>query len=258
MIFNSRGSALVFSAIALMTLAGFVSCGYGARETGSVRDVRGFDSVSFGTSGQLIITQGDEESLEIAARASDLPNIVTEVRGGTLFIGREGSGPAFSLNTPIFRLTMRKIAALETHSSGTIAANDLRTDSLRIQISSSGGIAMDSLEAESLDVQISSSGSLSVAGKVERQDIRISSSGSYSAKNLASRTARVQVSSSGSATLRVSENLEADLTSSGGVRYYGNPPRVEANVTSSGALVRLAQVRHQAGDFAGFQGGAVS
>ena len=230
---------IFFTAVLLIVLAGLLSCGYGARETGTVRDVRGFDSVSFGTSGQLIITQGDQEALEIVARASDLPSIVTEVRGGTLFIGREGAGPAFSFSPPVFRLTMERIAALETHSSGKITANAIRTGSLRIQISSSGGITIDSLDADSLDVQIRSSGSLNAAGSVEQQDIRLSSSGSYSAKNLASRTARVRVSSSGSATLRVSESLEADITSSGGVRYHGNPPRVEANVTSSGRLVRL-------------------
>jgi hypothetical protein len=74
---------------------------------------------------------------------------------------------------------------------------------------------------------------------VERQEVRISSSGGYLAGDLESRSASVRVSSSGSATVRVSESLEANLSSSGGVRYYGNPPRVQANVTSSGRLVRL-------------------
>jgi hypothetical protein len=236
---NGRLSVSIFSGIALIALASFAAGCYGARQTGSVRDVRGFDSVSFNTSGELIITMGDREALEIVARESELTNIVTEVRGGTLFIGREGTGPGFSFSPPVFRLTMKTIAGLETHSSGKIAANSLRASSLRIQISSSGGISIDSLAADSLDVQISSSGSFSVAGRVERQTIRLSSSGSYLARNLASRTARVKVSSSGNATLRVSDSLEADITSSGDVRYYGNPPQVDGNVTSSGRLVRL-------------------
>jgi hypothetical protein len=229
----------IFSGIALILLACFKASASGAGETGSVRDVRGFDSVSFGTSGELIITQGDREALEITARANDLPNIVTEVRGGTLYIGKEGTGFPFSFSPPVFRLTMKAIAGLETHSSGKITANNLRASSLRIQISSSGGISIDSLAADSLDVQISSSGSFSVAGRVEQQTIRLSSSGSYLARNLESRTARVNVSSSGSTTLRVADSLEANVTSSGNVRYYGNPPRVNGNVTSSGRLVRL-------------------
>jgi hypothetical protein len=241
MIARGKWPILIFGGIAFFALASFEADAYGPRETRSVREVRGFDSVSFNTSGELIITQGDRETLEIVAKASDMANIVTEVRGGTLFIGRQGSGPAFSFTPPVFRLAMKSVAALETHSSGKITANDLRASSLRIQISSSGGISIDALDADSLDVQISSSGSCSVAGRVERQDIRLSSSGNYLAGNLASRTAKVSVSSSGDATLRVSGSLEASVTSSGGVRYYGNPPRVQANVTSSGRLVRIGE-----------------
>jgi hypothetical protein len=237
MLHVGRSWVSILSCIAFIALASFQAGALGAGETGSVREVTGFDSVSFDTSGELIIRQGDREELEIVARASDLPNIVTQVRGGTLHIGREG--PSFSFKPPVFRLTMKRIAALATHSSGRITASDLRTGSLRIQISSSGGMAIDSLAADLLDVQISSSGSFSVAGTVERQDIRLSSSGSYQAGNLASRTARVSVTSSGSATLRVSDSLEANVTSSGEVRYYGNPPLVNGNVTSSGRLVRL-------------------
>jgi hypothetical protein len=229
----------IFTCIVFILLAGFAAGARGAEEAGSVRDVKEFDSVIFGTSGELIITQGDREALEIVARARDLPSIVTEVRGGTLYIGREGKGSAFSINPPVFRLTMKTIAGLETHSSGKIAVKGLHTSFLRIRISSSGGISIDSLAADSLDVQISSSGSLSVAGRVERQDIRLSSSGSFSAGNLASKTATVIVSSSGNATLRVSEGLEANITSSGDVRYYGTPPQANVKVTSSGRLVKL-------------------
>jgi len=224
--------------IALIVLASFSAGALGIGETGEVRDVRGFDSVSFGTSGEVIVVQGDQEVLEIVARAGDLPNIVTEVRGGTLYIGRKG--PSFSFRPPLFRLTMKTVAGLETRSSGKITANGLSAGALRIQISSSGGISVYSLEADSLDVQISSSGSFDVSGRVERQDVRLSSSGSYLARNLESRTAKVNVSSSGSAILRVSESLEANVTSSGSVRYYGNPPSVNGNVTSSGRLIRLS------------------
>jgi hypothetical protein len=237
---SRSGRVLVstFSGIVLIAFATFEAGALGPQET-AARDVRGFDSVTLATSGSLIITQGDREALEVAASATDLPNIVTEVRGGTLFIGWEGAGPSFSFRPPVFRLAMKTVAGLETHSSGTIAVNSLRTDSLRIRINSSGGISIDSLAAGSLDVHISSSGSFRVAGRVDRLDIILNSSGNFQARNLASTAARVRASSSGSATMRVSDVLEADVTSSGDVRYYGNPPRVNGNVTSSGRLVRL-------------------
>jgi hypothetical protein len=233
-----RLSVSIFSGILLLAFVCLEAGAEGAQEAQSVREVAGFDSVSFDTIGELVITQGDREALEIIARARDLPRIMTEVHGGTLSIGWEGPGLGLGFRPPVFRLTMKTIAGLEAHSSGRISAKSLRADSLWIQISSSGGISIDSLDADSLEVRISSSGSLRVAGKVDRQNIILSSSGNYSGENLASRTAGVRVSSSGSATLRASEALDADITSSGDVRYYG-AREVNGKVTSSGKLVRL-------------------
>ncbi len=227
------------SVIVLITAASLNAGALGSAETRAVRDVGGFDRVSFSTSGRLIIKQGDEEGLVITARPGDLPDIVAEVRDGTLYIRREGSGPFLSFRPPVFRLTVTDIAGLEAHSSGSIEADGLHVGPLRILVSSSGGISIDSLVAESLDVRISSSGSCRLSGTVERQTILLSSSGTYWAPNLASRAADVRASSSGTATLRVEESLEASVTSSGDVRYYGKAPRVNGNVTSSGRLVGL-------------------
>jgi len=238
MFHRSRLSIAMVVAIALIALGAFEATGGGAVER-SVRAVGRFDSVSFGMEGELIIAQGDREALEIVARPGDLPSIVTEVRDGTLYIGREGRKPPFGMRSPVFRLTIAKITALETHGSGSISAESLRTDSLCIKISSSGGVAIGSLAADSLEAQLCSSGSLRMGGKVNVQNILLSSSGSYLAGALACTTAQVRVSSSGSATLRVSDSLVAQVTSSGNVRYYGNPPKVEGRVTSSGRLVRL-------------------
>ncbi len=211
----------------------------GAVEGRTFRAVSGVNGVSLDTSGELIITQGDTEGLQITGPSDDLPNIVTEVHGRTLRIGRQGPGPIFGVRSPVFRLRMKDIANLEVHSSGSISARSVLSDSLRIQISSSGSIVIDSLAARSLQVRISSSGSLRVAGEVDQQDVALSSSGSYEAGALTSRAARVVASSSGTATVRVHESLDANISSSGDVRYYGDPPRVNGNVTSSGRLVRL-------------------
>ncbi len=239
MLHAKRLPVALVTALALVAVVCVDARAWGAQETRSIREVGGFDSVRFGTSGELIITQGDRESLEVVARAGDLPYIVTEVSSGTLSISRRGDGPFLSFRTPVFRLTMKTISSLETHSSGSISARGVRADSLRIRISSSGGVSIASLAASSLEVLINSSGSLRAEGTVDRQDVLLSSSGNYSAGGLECKTARVRVSSSGSATLRVSDSLDASVTSSGDVRYYGNPAGVNGNVTSSGRLVRL-------------------
>jgi hypothetical protein len=230
------------SAVCVVTFAVLVSCeagAFGAREQKSIRDVSVFDSVSFATSGELRITQGDRESLEISGRGSDLSSLTTEVRDGTLYIGRKGAGPAFELWPPVFTLTVKTIHGLTAAGSGSVSAKSLDTDHLLIRISSSGGVSLDSLIADALEATLCSSGSLRATGAVGAQNVRLSSSGGYSGGSLDSRKAIVRVSSSGSATLRASESLEAHLTSSGDVWYYGSPDLVDRKVTSSGSLVRL-------------------
>lgn len=236
---RARGTVVATCVVVLGTLACVGAAGLGAREARQVRSAAGFDGVSFSTSGELVITQGDRESLEITAAADELSRIVTEVRDGVLHIGRDGPDSGFALRHPVFRLTVASLASLEVLSSGSATMTGLRADSLRLRSSSSGGITINGLSARALEVRISSSGSIRLEGSVEQQSVVLSSSGSYAAAKLASRTAVVRVSSSGTATLRCSEIIEADVTSSGSVRYYGSPRDVDGNVTSSGRLVRM-------------------
>jgi hypothetical protein len=202
-----------------------------------MREVQGFDSVELTIGGELILVQGDRESLEIEASPADLARITTAVRGGTLVIAQVNPGPG-PRGPVTYRLAMKRIAGLATRSQGSIRAAAIETDALRIQVSSSGPIAVGRLSASRLDVSISSRGDCTVAGAVDRLRVQLSSSGSYRGEGLASREASVQCSSSGTATVNASERLEVNISSSGDVRYRGNP-RIVSRISSSGGLVAL-------------------
>jgi hypothetical protein len=239
MTYPSRNLSCVLLASLLSAAAAVSAAAWPTAETGSaVREVKGFDRVELAIRGELVLTQGDRESLTIEASASDLAQITTAVRGTTLQIAHASPGPG-PRGPVTYRLTMKRIAGLATSSSGNIQANTVEADSLRIAVSSSGSVTIGRLTAKTLDVTLSSSGSCTVAGTVDGQKIQLSSSGEYRAEHLDSRTASIGVSSSGSATIRVLESLEARISSSGSVRYLGNPPRVTSSTSSSGRLIRL-------------------
>ena len=232
------GARSWFAACLLVAVCG-TAAAFPPAETGSaVRTVRDFDRVELAIRGELILTQGDTESLQIEASTADLALITTVVRGTTLQIGQVNPGPG-PRGPVTYRLAMKKIAGLTTSSSGNIRAASIEADSLRIISSSSGQIVIDRLAARTLDVTLSSSGSSMIGGTVDRQSILLSSSGEYRAENLASRAASVGLSSSGSATIWVSESLDARISSSGNVRYRGNPPKVTSHASSSGRLIKL-------------------
>jgi hypothetical protein len=229
----TRFTIVLLVVVALPALAAPV-----AETSGSIRDVRGFDRLDLGTSGDVVLAQGPVESLEITASAADLDRISTMVSGGTLRIGtvRPGDPPRGRVT---YRLTMKTIAVLAMNSSGSLGAGRIDADNLRITINSSGSVTIGSLSARTLDVVINSSGSVAVAGTVDGQSLLSNSSGEYRAADLASRKASVVLQSSGRATVRVSERLDGRITSSGSVRYHGNPAKVTVNATSSGRPVKL-------------------
>ena len=223
------------------------------------REVSGVTGVNLATIGHLIIEVGNTESLRIEAEDNLMEYLETEVLSGRLRIGTQDR---ISLNTtrPInYYLTVTDLDTIVISSSGDIEApdmqaerfsitisssgeldmGDLEADTLSVDINSSGDVTMGVLQADGLEVDISSTGSLDIAGgAVEQQDITISSSGNYTARDLESVEAEVRSSSSGSATIRVSDHLRANLSSSGDVRYLGNPT-VDATTNSSGDVERI-------------------
>lgn len=234
-----RSSLGIVAAMALAAALGAPAFAAPAVEaTGHVRDVRGFDQVENATRGDVVLTQGSTESLEIVAAPADLARITTVVQEGVLRIGTVG--PADALRGPVtYMITMRNITGLTTNSSGSIHADGVRTDGVKITVHSSGSVEIASLSARTLEVLITSSGNVSLGGSVDRQAVRSSSSGEYRAAGLACREASVALTSSGRATIRVSGLLEGRISSSGNLRFHGTPPRVDVSATSSGRLVKL-------------------
>jgi hypothetical protein len=256
--------------LALVTLACQISSSgvnigiSGIRGSGNVieeeRLVSGITSVRVANQGDLFIEIGAEESLVIEAEDNLLEYIESDVRGGELVLETR-NGVNLRNDKPIrYHLVVQELDTISVSSSGDVEAPALEADWFRINVSSSGNVDVDAidakrldvnvsssgdvtigeLQAESLDVNITSSGSLTILdGGVEEQDIRISSSGDYDARRLQSQVADVGISSSGNATVLVSEELYASLSSSGDLYYIGDPT-VDARQSSSGDVIQLS------------------
>ena len=253
----------------ILTILVIMACSIGnlstVRGSGNVveenRAVSGVTSVELATLGNLTIEVGDTESLRIEAEDNLMEYLETEVTSGNLRIKTRNNVNLHNTRPVNFHLTMTSLEAIKISSSGDIQVPDLKAgrfsitisssgnlemgdleaDSLTVKISSSGDVTMGKLNTSALEVDISSNGNLDIAGgQVKTQNITISSSGNYSAQNLESDEATVRLSSSGSATVWVQDSLEASLSSSGDLRYRGNPT-VNLNTNSSGEVIQIGE-----------------
>jgi hypothetical protein len=249
---NKTGHTNLLAALVLVTLL-LLACsitaplgvGETVRGSGNVveesRPVSGITGVELATLGNLFIELGDTESLRIEAEDNLMEHLETMVRGGKLRIETEANVRIDATRPVNYYLTATGLDMIEISSSGDIQAPDLEAERFSISISSSGDLEIVMLNADSLDVNISSSGNLDIAsGQVRKQDITISSSGNYTAPDLVSGEAEVRLSSSGSTTIWVQDSLKANLSSSGDLRYRGNPT-VDATTTSSGDVIQIGE-----------------
>lgn len=208
------------------------------------REVKDFDRVILRDYGELIIEQGEQESLTIETDADILPRIETKVEGGTLTLAHGGSwadriGNALTTSLtrkPIrYSLTAKKLRGLEVRGAATVRASSIETDQLTLGLGGAGSVKVESLTAHSLEVDLPGMGSVALSSHVSEQTITMSGAGSYKAPKLESKKATVDLRGAGKATVWVVENLDVTIRGLGSVEYYGTPA-VKRKVSGLGSV----------------------
>jgi hypothetical protein len=207
------------------------------------RQVSGFSRVQLNGIGELIITQGDQESLTIEAEDNILPRLISEVRGDTLVIGFEEDSwqnsvvPSEGIK---FTLQVKDLNGLEINGAATTNLGSLQTSELDIQINGIGDIRIDSLAADTLAVTISGGGNCDIKGTASNLEIKINGAGSLDAADLESSIASVKIAGAGDVTLWASDSIDIDISGTGNVDYYGEPS-VTQNISGAGSITSLGQ-----------------
>jgi hypothetical protein len=228
-------TTIVLSACSITTVRG---SGNVVEESREASDISG---VNLATIGDLTIEVGDTESFRIEAEDNLLEYFETKVRNGKLRIETQDNIKLETTKPVRYYLTVTGLDTIEISSAGNIEAPDLETAEFSITISSAGDLKMGDLNADTLEVDIDSTGNVDITGgAVKSQDIDIGSTGNYTAQDLVSDEAEVRLSSTGSATIWVQDNLKANLSSSGDLRYRGNPT-VDATTSSVGEVSQIGE-----------------
>jgi hypothetical protein len=208
------------------------------------RPVGAFREIAVEGTGQLVITQGDRESLTIEAEDNVLPAIESEVRNGRLTLDRDGGGhwwfSSFRPRKPIiYHVTVKELTAVRLSGAAELRAGDLRASRLEVATEGAGEATLDRLTADELVVSLHGAGTIRASGTVTRQEVEMGGAGEYLAGDLASRDARVELRGAGEATVRVSDTLDVRISGPGEVSYIGNP-QVKHQISGPGDLRPLS------------------
>jgi hypothetical protein len=199
------------------------------------REVSGFESVALSGVGQVIITQGDEESLTIETDDNLMRYIETEVGNGRLDLRIADNTIPIPSQSIIFRVSVDDLTGLTSSGAGSFEIGELEADRLRVTLSGAGDIGIDSLSATDLAVKISGAGNVDLAGQVGTQDIHLSGLGRYSAPDLESQKSSLRISGAGGAVIWAQDTLDVTISGAGNVEYYGSPT-VTQEISGAGKI----------------------
>ena len=231
-----RISVLLLVMVMLLSACDVAGLEGSGRLVSETREVSDFDRIVLSGVGRVILTQGEEEALEVETDDNLMEYIVTEVRSGTLYLEIE-TPDATGINPTRLTYTLSVIDLVELRNSGSgnIEADSIETGDFVIDSDGSGNIVIDSLVANNLEVTFDGSGSIELSGEVASQTLRVNGSGNYQARALASDRVEIELDGSSNAEIRAEKSLEGELRGSGTITYYGEPV-IDVEVLGSGRI----------------------
>ncbi len=202
------------------------------------RDVSGFDKVELNGVGDLVIQQGDTEGLTIKGEENLLSHIETKVVNDTLIIEVKRGYTLTPTRELEYSLSVKDLTSVQINGLGEVSMNGLETSDLQLDVRGSGNLDFTNLVADTLSVYIAGLGDVTTSGEVTSQVVTISGSGNYKGQDLESSTADVTISGLGSASIRVSDDLKAEIAGAGSIEYIGSP-NVNQVVNGLGSVKQL-------------------
>ncbi len=195
------------------------------------REVHGFTRIELKGMGRVILTQGDEESLNIEADDNLLQYISTNVRGQYLQIKFDRSRNLVPTNPVIFRINVIDLNAINFSGAASFESQRLAIEQLEITLSGAATVDVDWLTATELKIVSDGDGNIVLAGNVGMQEVELNGSGNYTAPNLQSQITDIVIKGAGNAVVWADDSLDVEINGNGDVSYFGSP---EVNYQDSG------------------------
>jgi hypothetical protein len=245
--------AAIMLTAALAAVSADVVLGNGRVET-EKRILPAFTSISVSGSGILRVHRGGQK-VELTSDSNILPYITTSVSGNELVIGFKPFTSIMHSSKMQYDVTLPELVGLKISGSGDAYVDAFKGDAFKAGISGSGGIKAE-LEYRSVELSVSGSGGFDASlktgrlalrcsgsgdaylkGSADSAELAITGSGMLGARDFAVGEARLVISGSGRAEIRATRTLDAFLSGSGGISYWGDP-KLSQKISGSGRISR--------------------
>ncbi|MGZ7048634.1 MAG: head GIN domain-containing protein, partial [Methanobacterium sp.] len=199
--------------------------------------VASFNQIDFNGAGELIITQGDKESVTVQADDNLMNNIKTNVNNNKLTISFDNNMPVPTQPVKIY-VTVKDLNSINVTGTGLVKSDNLNVNGLTLTINGAGNSTLNNINAQTLNILLSGAGTITTSGNVNEQNTQISGAGEYNAGNLTSKIATITINGGGKSTVKVSDTLNAIINGAGQISYIGSP-KVTQQINGAGNVNKI-------------------
>ncbi len=223
-------------------LSTFFSCNPAIKGDGNMQTVQSpitsFKKIEVSGKWNVILTQGETESLKMEVDKNLVELIETRVDGDVLIIGTKNNKNIDSEKGLKTYITFKNLNKIELSGAVKMSApSQLTFDKLNIESSGAAEINLD-LNASQLEAEMSGGSETVLKGSINEVGFSISGAGSLSALELAVNKFKIDISGSGSADVWVKDELNATISGAGSVNYKGNPT-VKKEISGAGKIYQI-------------------
>lgn len=205
------------------------------------RPVTGFSRLLIEYPADVVIRQGQTQSLVIEADDNLLSQLSSEVRGGQLRLGNTEPDWQDRVNPsrPVqVTLTVAQLRDVDFASAGSVRIEQLSVPALTLHLQGAGDVTLAGLDTERLECDQSGAGTIRADGVADDVTVHISGLGDFQAADLHTQTATLTISGAGNATVWVERDLTLNVSGAGSVDYWG-APAVHEDINGAGSARRL-------------------
>lgn len=202
------------------------------------RELRDFTNIDTELAANIYIRQADSFSFVAEASEEALEHMITRVKDGKLLIGKQSNWKLWNeLERINIYMTVPSLDDLICSGAGNVVLKGHWTgQKMRIKLEGAYNLTASDVEIEDLKVVLDGVGNIDIAGKAPKAQLTLNGTGTIDAYDLTVQNARCAVNGVGKLECNVIEELIADVSGMGSVRYRGEPKNVKSSVSGLGKV----------------------
>ena len=198
-------------------------------QTTEDRNLSEFTKIEVSGAAHVKLAQGDAASVKVTADASELKNIITEIKDGTLIVKTQGNID----NEFKVWVTYKTLTLIDASGASHVSTdNTLNGEKLDVITSGASKAVLDVILKE-LKSNVSGASTLVLSGATENHVAEVSGAASLKAAKMSSMVTEINASGASSSKISVNKKIVANASGASSIKYFGEP--AEATISSGKA-----------------------